>query len=180
MARVTYRRFGDKPELNELYENDRALAASVRQQSSGITDHSVQLAIHEQRITHLEANQGEGEASALVALPASPGLSVGDCVCVFNGMVHGADPSAIDRMPAVGIVVALSGSSATVRVGLIARGIFTGLAVGRLHYVGTNGRPTADPPSTPGVELVQQAVGIAISSTDLLVSPSSYLFIHRG
>jgi len=135
----------------------------------------------EQRVRDLSDELEAGDLSAFSGA-CEVGVLAGDAACVLpDGLIARADPTNPARMPAVGIVESVDGSTARVRSGLILRSVLSGLIPGKVYYVGANGRPSDTPPTAlPGVEVDHQTIGIAVSTTALRVAPSTAIFIHRG
>jgi len=106
---------------------------------------------------------------------------IGDCVYVrgpMNGSykVARADPLAITKMPAVGVIIAKWGyTDCLVRMSGEAKVIYSGLQPGRSYVVGVSGRPVLLSSITlaPGQELFIQVLGTALDSGVLHVQPAS-------
>lgn len=124
----------------------------------------------------------EAEARVFEVGPREAALAPGDAACILPSGVFGkADPLQRSRMPAVGVVESIDGPTARIQTGLVLRERFAGLTPGKIHRVGRNGKPTADPVVvSSGEEFIDQGIGMAVSSSDLLISPASFLQVWKG
>ncbi|HWV38859.1 MAG TPA: hypothetical protein VN033_10335 [Vulgatibacter sp.] len=142
------------------------------------------IANHEARLVVLEQGGGGGGGPSgggnFFDARCDEGLQVGDVVVPGGIGVKLADPSDLASMPAVGIVVVkTTPTQARVQTAGVLWDALTGLTMGATYYVGLDGRPTNDPPKGPP-DTAQQRIGVALSSTALLVFPSTEMFIHQG
>lgn len=109
---------------------------------------------------------------------------VGDLVYVSGSTrsVALADFTDADKLPSIGCVTAKF-DPITCKVqttGLVA-GVYSGLLPGATYYLGDTGRPVAGVPAPdPGQALFQQAVGVALDPTTMILSPSTLLVRVRG
>jgi hypothetical protein len=101
-------------------------------------------------------------------------VAVGDLVRVASaGHVDITDITDITKLPAIGIVTAkATTTSCTVQTHGIVSGIFTGLTPGLLYYVALDSTLGPIPVPTTGQVLFWQAVGVALDTTSLVLSPS--------
>ena len=97
----------------------------------------------------------------------------GDCVYISGEMVAGryqvsrADPTNPNKMPALGVIVGKTAPTVcTVQTLGPLSSAYSGLIPGKELYVDLDGRPTHIPPA------VAQGIGVALSSTDVLIIPS--------
>ena len=95
---------------------------------------------------------------------SSHGLTAGKCAYMNGSSPAHADADSESTMPAFGIVY----DANHICIG----GVYTtsGLTAGDVYYVGTDGNPTNIAPSGTGDQV--QRIGLAISTTKLLVNPS--------
>jgi hypothetical protein len=101
-------------------------------------------------------------------------VAVGDLVrVVSSGHVDKTDILDIASLPAIGIVTAkATTTNCTVQTHGIVSGLFTGLTPGLLYYVARNSTLGAIPVPTSGEILFWQAVGVALTPTSLIFTPS--------
>ncbi len=116
---------------------------------------------------------GGGADTNLVNAVPGEALAVGDWVALTTGTALKTDPTVVNRMPCVGVVEAVvDAGTVTVRVA----GVFNaaaGLTPGRIYYAGSGGAVVYPPPSASGSS--SQAVGLAVSSTEIVVAPSTVI-----
>jgi len=126
-----------------------------------------------QVLNPLSASRAEAAFSPRT-LPATCQASdaAGDCVYVTGDMSGGrylvskSDPNDPAKLPAIGVLVAkLTATECTIQVEGALEGLYSGLLPGRLLYVGNDGRPTHAIPA------VAQIIGVASSTTGLVVNP---------
>lgn len=119
---------------------------------------------------------GPATDSNLVNVASGEALAVGDLVAVTSGSALKTDPTVANRMPCIGIVSAvIDPATVEVRVGGVQQGL-AGLTPGRIYYAGSGGALTFPPPSTPGAS--SQAVGLAVSSGELVIAPSTVVVVQ--
>jgi len=109
---------------------------------------------------------------------------VGDLVYVTGASraVTKADPTNSNKMPIVGCITSKSSSTdCIVQTNDLVPSVYSSLTPGKLHFVGIDGRPTAAviPPGI-GETLLVQAIGFAIDSNLLLMSPGTLITRLRG
>jgi hypothetical protein len=107
--------------------------------------------------------------------------AIGDFVyLVSTGVVSLADPTDALKMPAIGVIETKpTVTTCTVRV-IGETAVFTGLTVGKTHWVSLTGQAATAPPiaPSPGAKARVQTVGIATSSTSLYLMPNPNYFIR--
>lgn len=107
--------------------------------------------------------------------------AIGDCIISSGSRISGLyqvtkiDPRIVTSGPSWGIIVSKSSSTfCTVQMFGILDGVYTGLVVGKIQWVGLNGKLHDDnstiTPLPAGKVFVQQ-MGLAISSDVVLLSP---------
>ncbi|NNL47882.1 MAG: hypothetical protein HKO76_05910, partial [Acidimicrobiia bacterium] len=103
------------------------------------------------------------------------GDAVGDFVYITGNKVAGrvqvtkADITNVSKMPAVGVIVSKDNpTTCDVQWSGEVLGVFTGLTAGRVHWVDTDGTPTASLPA-PGADHYLQKVGVATSSDSMVL-----------
>lgn len=114
--------------------------------------------------------------------------SVGDLVYVsgsFSGndyVVTKADVTQYVKMPTIAVItVKLSPTRCVIQFSGEVPGLYTGLSVGRVYFVGTDSRPTAVPP-TPGLgqRLYLQSIGVAVDADVLRLNPLDDMKVRVG
>ena len=114
--------------------------------------------------------------SSLIEIVLGEPLSAGDPVCLVSGSgvkARADDPS---RLPAVGILESAESPTAGVlRVAGVSAQL-SGLTAGRIYFVGANGALVLAPPSISGQAV--QAIGFALSNSQMTVAPSSAVAIR--
>jgi hypothetical protein len=100
-------------------------------------------------------------------------IGVGNMVrIVGDSSVDLADATDSSTMPVIGVVTEKpSATQAKVQVAGIVAGVFSSLTPGSVYYLATGGGIAPSPPGGPGKVFVQ-AVGTAISTTELVINPS--------
>lgn len=115
-----------------------------------------------------------------------PGDSVGDFVCIRGSIINSkwqvekADPGNSLKMPAIGVLINKT-SSTEGEIQLIdeIHGIFTGLAIGKIYYVGYTSPSVVIP--TIGINGYSwiQHIGYAIDSNVLFLTGNVFQTLHR-
>lgn len=100
---------------------------------------------------------------------------VGDAVRLTGSSAHDVtrvNPIASGTMPAIGVIVSKPTTTTCVVQGVgVATGIYTGLTIGKMYWIGNNGRPLSTPPTgSAGAHLYAQPLGLAVSATDLFLT----------
>ena len=115
-----------------------------------------------------------------------PGNVVGDWVFLEQAndpyTVDSADPSDLDKMPSVGVIVSKSTSTACkIQWRGMTEAIFTGLSIGKIYFLGSDSKLASQPPA-PGVgeSYYVQPVCIATSATTVDVQPDISLVKRVG
>ncbi len=122
---------------------------------------------------------GGGSWASTVTVACDPSVSVGDLVALVGGRAVVASATDIAKLPAVGCVIAKPSSTQAVVQGAgPVSGIYSGLALGAMCFVGLDGRPLSGPPAPePGGAVFLQPIGVPLDAATLLVFPS--LIISR-
>lgn len=111
---------------------------------------------------------------------------VGDLVFVNGSFVGGlpniskADVSNRVFMPVIAVITAKSDSThCTIQFSGNVTSIYSGLTIGRVYFVGTDGRPSVTPPAAgmSGKAYVQ-AIGVAIDPSVLRLNPSTEMVVR--
>lgn len=110
--------------------------------------------------------------------------AVGDLVFVAGAAkaVDLADPADPYKMPTVGCIIEkMSATICVVQTHGIVSAVYTGMVPGRMYYVGIDSRPV-DAPPMPGIGVTHyiQAIGIALDTTSLILSPSTSITQVNG
>jgi hypothetical protein len=119
--------------------------------------------------------QGDpGPSGGVITLPCDPSVNVGDLVALAGGEAILASAADIAKLPARGCVTAKPTSTqATIQLTGPVSGLYSGLALGAMCFVGVDGRPVSGPPvPEPGAGVFLQPVGVPLDTATLLVSPS--------
>lgn len=113
----------------------------------------------------------------------APFDNVGDLVCITGDRVNNflqvlrADIDDPLRMPAVGMIIAKP-SLTICRIQPMGNVSADGIDPGKIHYVGSDGRPTSIRPPNPTIgERLIQSIGIGLASDLLLLSPSPQMTV---
>jgi hypothetical protein len=116
---------------------------------------------------------GGGTGASTITVACDPTVNVGDLVALSGGEAVLASAADIAKLPVVGCVTAKpSSAQATVQIAGLVSGLYSGLALGAMCFVGVNGRPVAGPPApAPGGDVFLQAIGVALDAATLLVFP---------
>ena len=110
--------------------------------------------------------------------------SVGDCVCIaaeYTGgryQVTKADPTDINRMPAVGVIVAkTTDTNCKVQfLGEMNGSLYSGLPIGKPLFVGADGRLSAAVPNPPVAGYAfAQAMGLSGASSRVVLVPNFFM-----
>lgn len=139
---------------------------------------------HEARLVLLEREGGGGGGGGLGGnffdARCSEDLKEGDVVVPGGIGVELADPFKISSMPAVGIVARkITPTQARVQTAGVLWDVYDDLEMGTTYFTGVEGRPVKEAPQGPP-DVAVQRIGVALSSTALLVSPSTEMFIDKG
>lgn len=133
-------------------------------------------------VARFGAKSVETRLSACTAAEA-----VGDFVYIVDNPVGGkdqvrkADPSTYDKMPAVGVIVEKPDLS-TCWVQWLGEtpAIFSGLAAGRLYFIGTDSRISGSPPAPIGRDMFIQVVAVAVSNDRAYIRPEGTLIRRKA
>ena len=101
---------------------------------------------------------------------------IGDLVYITSETQPTVSKASIDdsdKMPAIGVVTAISGNQCEVQYRGEVNDIYFGLIPGRSYFVGENSRPSLEVPNNPGCFV--QKIGVALKDDILLLVNSSFI-----
>ena len=115
-------------------------------------------------------NNGGDATPVTVTIPTTATLNPGECVAVDaeTGKAVLARPTIPQKMPAIGVVKSATSDQVVVQLAGVFSG-YRGLVPGSTYFVSRTGAPDAALPG-PGAQI--QAIGVAVSATDMAILPT--------